>query len=1064
MNRRRVIFCVQALALILVLVAASSMANDRMSVLDGFCYLDGAVDHSGSQVLFEALSGSAVSDSALTDASGHFLIGLSEGLYAVHYSHDGYQPATLPGDQLFGTGSVTLPDITLLAGAGIDVSGDVSGLWAGGQTYNVIGDVTVPSGDALMIEPGVTVKFMGPYSMTVLGGLYAAGAVGDSILFTSGLASPAPGDWIRVQLTGTYPNSSSGSFQYCVFEYGGQYMGTGHDALLMLEASGTNPYAPVPVENCSFRRSQTAGLAIAWGSNATVANNILTANSGQGLICRDSSPAITDNVGADNASVGIDILGTSSPYVSGNTSERNLMGIQSSGSSSTIVQNTLIDNYGEGLKCENASGLIERNTVSGNNGNGIYCTGSGALSLRMNTVTGNGNIGIGMSGGAAPELLLNIISGNVRGVYCGAPPSGLIFNDVWGSSSTDYDGGGLPAYAGVPITVNANGDSCDTYFNLSLDPQFVAFDDYHLLISSPCIDAGPDSLLDADGTRADMGRYYYNQGSPPAPAVDFVALPVTGDSPLPVQFTHSNSGGPISSWLWDFGDGGSSTLPDPVHTYVSSLPDSFSVSLTVLGPGGGDQVTKTDLIIVHPIVFPPIASFSADPLTGFGFVQFTDESVGDISSWNWDFGDGMGTSTERYPGYTYPAPGTYSPSLTVTGPTGSDILVKPDYITIMPADTVIAGFTPSATFGVTPASIDFVNSSAGGITGYIWDFGDGYGDSVESPTHVYQTAGDYDVSLIASGPANADTAYASIRIRDAEPVILSIMDVPDDQGNQVYLLFRRSGYDRGGLRSSESYSVERMDGGTWTMVASGVAYGQDSYQYLVPTLRDSTSGDPGLTEFRVIAGMDEGVFIGDPAWGYSVDNIAPHIPTGFTVLWNPAESQLSWSASEDEDFAYFKIFRGDSLDFEPSPGNLVHETPGTGWLDDSAEHGIFYKLSAVDDSGNEGGAAAAEIVTGAGDPQGASRLALHACVPNPFNPFTTIGFELPSPSEDLSLEVYDVAGRKLRVLVRGPQSAGRHEYSWDGKDDGGRESASGIYFFRLRTEQGTRVRKAVLLR
>ena len=83
--------------------------------------------------------------------------------------------------------------------------------------------------------------------------------------------------------------------------------------------------------------------------------------------------------------------------------------------------------------------------------------------------------------------------------------------------------------------------------------------------------------------------------------------------------------------------------------------------------------------------FPEVvgAGFTAD-LTSGPFplaVNFTDQSTGDITSWSWDFGDGA-TSTEQNPSHTYTDAGTYTVSLAVTGPCGSDTEVKANFITV----------------------------------------------------------------------------------------------------------------------------------------------------------------------------------------------------------------------------------------------------------------------------------------------------------------------------------------------------------------------------------------------
>ena len=276
----------------------------------------------------------------------------------------------------------------------------------------------------------------------------------------------------------------------------------------------------------------------------------------------------------------------------------------------------------------------------------------------------------------------------------------------------------------------------------------------------------------------------------------------------------------------------------------------------------------------------------------------------------------------------------------------------------------------------------------------------------------------------------------------------------------MYLTFTKSGYDTDTPRSSEVYSIERKDGENWAVVASGAAYGQDSYLFAVPTLVDSTDAGDGMTEFRVVAAMDEGNFLSETAWGYSVDNIAPGPPDGFTVHIGTEVTQLSWQESEAEDFQYFNIYRGETEDFEPTEEDLVHQTAETAW--DDPENGRYYKLSAVDDAGNEGEAVDPETVTDTLDSP--SQFALFPCVPNPFNPATTIRFSLPVDTE-VSLVVYDLSGRKISDLISQEHlSRGDHETVWNGTDAQGQPVASGVYFYRLEAEGFTETRKMTLLK
>jgi len=358
-----------------------------------------------------------------------------------------------------------------------------------------------------------------------------------------------------------------------------------------------------------------------------------------------------------------------------------------------------------------------------------------------------------------------------------------------------------------------------------------------------------------------------------------------------------------------------------------------------------------------------------------------------------------------------------------------------------------------------PASIQFINTSLGSIESYLWDFGDSETSSEEHPLHIYEESGTFEVSLIATGPANADTAYTTIEVLDPEPVITSILDIPEDQGGEVYLSFTRSGWDTDTPRSTEGYNIHRKDEGNWVVVSTAYAFGQPSYIVAVPTLQDSTETGDGLTEFRVVAAMDEGNFLSESAWGYSVDNIPPGPPEGFVVDIDTDVTHLSWQPSDAEDFQYFNVYRGETEDFEPSEENLVHQTAETAWVD--AANGRYYKLSAVDDAGNEGEIVDPETVVNV--PELPTQYALFPCVPNPFNPSTTIRFSLPVES-DVSLVIYDLSGRRIVVLASDHLPQGHHEVVWQGEDAQGEFLASGVYFYRLEAGEFVQTQKMILLK
>lgn len=224
----------------------------------------------------------------------------------------------------------------------------------------------------------------------------------------------------------------------------------------------------------------------------------------------------------------------------------------------------------------------------------------------------------------------------------------------------------------------------------------------------------------------------------------FTATPSSGCSPLVVSFSDASTGTP-TSWLWDFGNGNTSTLQNPSATYLN--PGLYDVTLIVSDAFGSDTLLLPGFITVHP---DPIADFSFSAPAGCEdwTVNFTDLSSpggGALNGWLWDFGDGT-TSNQQNPTHTYTTGGTYTVSLQVFDANNcTNTMVQSNIITVFPKPSATFAGSPLAACD-TPLTVNF-NYIGSGAVNFQWYFGDGGTSSLQNPTHTYTSAGSFDVTL-----------------------------------------------------------------------------------------------------------------------------------------------------------------------------------------------------------------------------------------------------------------------------------------------------------------------------
>ena len=368
----------------------------------------------------------------------------------------------------------------------------------------------------------------------------------------------------------------------------------------------------------------------------------------------------------------------------------------------------------------------------------------------------------------------------------------------------------------------------------------------------------------------------------------------------------------------------------------------------------------------------------------------------------------------------------------------------------------------------------------------------GAGFIAKDPLFCDAAAGDY--GLAANSPCagsalqNLVGALSTSCAGVDAPVLLSVADIPEDQGGQVRLVWLRSGRDESGSafpvlgydvyrRATPGASAERGGDGAkllgWDYVLRVPARGDQGYQTVAPTLWDSTAADgPRATVFLVSAVTADPLVFFDsaPDSGWSVDNLAPDAPDTVTVAYSALANDVQWSLPDAPDVVSYDIWRtgGAELPLE-APGPRTTNVPVRRWRDTEFEGSAWdqkYWIAAVDHAGNRGPLTRWDSagLSATPDQDLPTAFALRGNVPNPFNPMTSLRFDLPRAAR-VELEIFDVAGRRVVRLVSGETyPAGRHEVVWQGRNDAGQTVAAGVYISRLRADGDERIGRMLLLK
>ena len=223
---------------------------------------------------------------------------------------------------------------------------------------------------------------------------------------------------------------------------------------------------------------------------------------------------------------------------------------------------------------------------------------------------------------------------------------------------------------------------------------------------------------------------------------------------------------------------------------------TYSVMLTDNATGG--TIAADAIRIGHPDNPPEIVQADFYAFTRSGGVpldvSFNNQGTGDLTGRVWTFGDGFTNETRDSVDHTYTRAGTFTVSLTVTGPAGSSTRTKTGYITAGTATPpLLAEFSASNRIGGMPRAVTFRDRSSGTIVSRLWDFGDGTTSTLQNPSHTYTAPGNYTVKLTVTDVNNvsvSETKPNFVRVVVYEASIDNV-DYPKRHYGSKTLLYRK---------------------------------------------------------------------------------------------------------------------------------------------------------------------------------------------------------------------------------------------------------------------------------
>ncbi|MDO9578814.1 MAG: Ig-like domain-containing protein [Candidatus Cloacimonadales bacterium] len=1038
--------------------------------VNGYGYLENQTNHENIKVVFTRTIPSVLIDSTYTNSDGFYTLNPEAGIYDITFTKELYHPIQLNDEILYS--NATIQDVLLLGNPTvINVPSFLSTIQ---EAIDFAWD-----GDTILVQPGTyveNVNFLGKaitvaslflttqdttyISQTIIDG----NSNGHVVEFISGE------DSLSVIMGFTITNGSA--------------IGTGNDGC----GGGIfcyNDSSPL-ITNCiisnNIATSEGGGIYSLYSNfklvMSVIKENSLTYSGGAGLsIFNGSNPTLDDVIIYNNNGIGV-----------------------STQSSVPVIKNSSIyNNDGNGIYCYSSSPQVINTTITNNHsesvGSGIYLYINSNMYMENVTISNNYEGQYGGGGGiycynSDPIILNSIISDNSGdyGIYVESGNPTISYSDFWNNDNGNFYN--CNSWVGNNITTNANGDSCDAFMNIQLDPLFVdlANHNFNLSMNSPCIDAGdPNLSFDPDGTISDMGALFFDQ-TPFFPIADFSADVYNGVVTLTINFADQSSignlGNSIDSWQWDFNNDGviDSNQQNPQFTFYER--GFYTVSLTVTDGSYSDTEIKEDFIeLVNsvPIIQNPINDFSFNEDTSNSSINLNnvfddpDLTYGDELSFS--FSGNINIQVEIVDGLVTLTPDIDwfgSENITFTATDDQNEFISDEVIvTVIPVnDPPILNITGTfETDEDLPSQIYDFSSFCSQTFGET----DVLTLTADNSTHINVTITDFDV-VFQSNTNNwhgteeitfflddnvtllADRSIHKHRnpdfsSRDIVEQTINVTINPVNDPPTIVLPDDLTFEEDGQLVEDFSSYISDIDDDDLTLSVQG------NNNVLV----DIAGAIVTFTALENWFGSEMLFFTVDDnqTRATAIDSVevivTPVNDPPELISHTPAE--LSFTVGQDSTVTF-------NVEAEDIDSDLVYEWYVDGVLQTEISETFIYQFQEVGSATVTSNISDGEYnietlweitvepVSSGGD-MVISATKLYQNYPNPFNPTTTIRFDI-KENESGILTIFNLKGQ---MIATHKFNSGQHTYQWDGGDSG-----SGLYFYQLRTISEVYTRKMLMLK